>query len=79
MKTITCKACELTEHLKDEFGHPEDLDSSIHKGFTIGNGKKMYWYFIWHPSGNATVFDTEYPMNKRYIKGEQEITVHFKS
>jgi hypothetical protein len=74
--TVTCSACELGDYIKNQYGHPIDLDFRLHKGFTIGAGKKLYWYFIWHPSGNATVYDSP-PRNKRYIKGDQLITVHF--
>lgn len=77
MKKITCKANETFFYILDDFGRPMDLDCRIHKGFTVGNGKKMYWYFVWHNSGNATIYDCEYPMNKRHINGEQLITVHF--
>jgi hypothetical protein len=56
-----------------------DLDSNIHEGFTIGNGKQLYWEMIWHSSGHVTV----YSQNKstrygRYISGDTEITIHFK-
>lgn len=54
-----------------------DLDSDIHKGFTIGKGKTMYWEMIWHSSGHVTVHNQT---NKygRWIDGGTEITVHFK-
>ena len=78
MKTLTCAANDFGDHIKNELGFPMDLDSSLHKGFTVGKGKKMYWYFFWHKTGNATIYDTSYPLNKRFIKGDQLITIHFK-
>lgn len=58
-----------------------DLDSDIHKGFTIGNGKTIYWMMLWSKSGNVTVFshdknDHSQP-RRRWISGDTEITVHF--
>jgi len=79
MKSITFPANEMFLHILSEFGNPMDLDDSIHKGFTVGNGKKMYWYFVWHQSGNCTIYDSGQCLNKRYIKGDQLITVHFKT
>jgi len=58
-----------------------DLDSDIHKGFTIGNGRQLYWMMIWHSSGNVTVYsiNEDYSQPKRrWISGDTEITVHFK-
>lgn len=80
MKTIQCLARDLGDVLKNEHGHPMDLDSDFHMGFTIGKrGKKMYWYFIWHPrSGNASIFTSGFPMERSYIYNDQLITVHFK-
>lgn len=73
MKTLTFPANELQDYIGG------DLEDGKHLGFTIGKGKKMYWYFIWHSaSGNATVYTADIPMDKRYIKNEQLITVHFK-
>lgn len=81
-KPITCKICDLGEAIVNEHGDPADMDSSLHKGFTIGNGKKLYWYIIWHKSGHCTVFRTGdkqgAPLIPRYLKGDQLITVHFK-
>ena len=54
-----------------------DLDSDIHKGFTIGKGKTLYWMMIWHGSGNVSVYSIE-TTGKRYLSGDTEITVHFK-
>lgn len=56
-----------------------DMDSNIHKGFTIGKGKTLYWYITWCKSGNAMVYrETDEGLVKRYVSGDQEITVHFK-
>lgn len=55
-----------------------DLDSDIHLGFTIGRGHIMYWMMIWHGSGNVTVIPAENPTYRRWLSGDQEITVHFK-
>lgn len=56
-----------------------DLDVDFHQGFTIGKGKTLYWMMIWHPSGNVTVFPYGGPLRRRWISGDTEITVHFKS
>lgn len=61
-------------------GINSDMDSDIHKGFTVGKGKTLYWYMVWHNSGNVTVYrqnDGE-GLVKRYLSGDQEITIHFK-
>lgn len=56
-----------------------DLDSDIHKGFTVGKGKQMYFMMIWHSWGNVTVYTCDdKPMRKRWLRGDTEITVHFK-
>lgn len=53
-----------------------DLNSTYHKGFTVGSGKVLYWEMIWHSkSGNVTVYNKS---AKRYLSGDQEITIHFK-
>lgn len=80
MKSITCKACEIGDHLLSELGYEKDLDANIHKGFTVGKrGKKMYWYFIWHGvTGNASIYTADIPADRAYIKGDQMITIHFK-
>lgn len=75
-KMRTGKICYIT----DLTGTNSDLDSDIHKGFTIGKGKTLYWYMVWHGSGNVTVYrqaDGE-GLVKRYLSGDQEITIHFK-
>ncbi len=71
-RTVKCTLNFLQDHTDHR-----DLDADVHKGFTIGNGKILYFMYIWHRSGNATV----YPINGkggRYVKGDCEITIHFK-
>lgn len=64
------------------FDYPSDLDSRYHKGFTIGKGWQMYWMMIWHGnSGHVTVFSNAEgngQPSRRWIKGDTEITIHFK-
>lgn len=75
METVTCKACMMHDYTGNK-----DLDPNVHSGFTVGKGKKLYWYFIWHTTGNATVYAIEgngKPMKKRFIRGNQIIHVHF--
>jgi hypothetical protein len=73
-KKVTCKICYLSDHTGAWC--PSDLDYDTHKGFTIGKGKKLYWLITWHSSGNCTVYDLE--NRKRWLSGDQEITIHFK-
>lgn len=73
MNKITCKACELYEHTDGL-----ELDPEWAEGFTVGNGKILYWYFIWHSTGNCTIYTNEFPARKRFINGETLITIHFK-
>lgn len=54
-----------------------DLDPNMHKGFTIGKGKTMYFEMIWHGSGHVTVYNQKSKYG-RWIDGGTEITVHFK-
>lgn len=56
-----------------------DMDSSIHRGFTIGRGKTLYWYMVWHGSGNVSVYrqDDGEGLVRRWLSGDQIITVHF--
>ena len=79
-KKVTCKICHYSDYTGGEW-YPSDLDSEIHKGFTIGKGKQIYWMMCWHGSGNVTVFtgdeDGE-PIRRRYLSGDTEITIHFK-
>lgn len=73
-KKIVCRACDLTEKING------DLNSHLHEGFTIGRrGKIMFWYFIWHSTGNASVVTSEIPGKKRFIRGDQTITIHLKN
>jgi len=77
-KKMTGKICFISSNLTLTGG---DLDSYIHKGFTIGKGKQLYWMMIWHGSGNVTVFtgdnNSSKQPRKRWISGDTEITVHF--
>ena len=77
-KKVTGRICFISSDLTLTNA---DLDSEIHKGFTIGKGKTMYWMMIWHKSGHVTVFsireDNTQP-RRRWISGDTEITVHFK-
>lgn len=75
-KKVTCRICELTDHTGAYF--PSDMDYDTHEGLTIGKGKAMYWMMIWHPSGNCTVFSKEKDGVRRWLSGDQEITIHFK-
>lgn len=75
-KKNTGKICNITDLTLIN----RDLDSDIHKGFTVGKGKTLYWYMVWHKSGNVSVYrhsDGE-GLVKRYLSGDQEITIHFK-
>lgn len=78
---VTCKIC----HLGDNTGYvdvnngrqyPADLDADIHKGFTIGKGKALYFMMIWHGSGNVTVYNNTATYGK-WISGDAEITIHW--
>lgn len=55
-----------------------DLDSDFHKGFTCGKGKVMYFMYIWHPSGRATIYPKEDGRYPRYVESDQKITIHWK-
>lgn len=71
-KTVTCGI-----NVYQDFTYNRDLNPNIHKGFTIGKGKTLYFSMIWHKSGHVTV----YPINGnrgRYIDGGSEITIHWK-
>lgn len=75
-KKVTGKICYICDLTLTR----GDLDSHIHKGFTIGKGKTMYWMMIWHGSGNVTVFSNDEDNGqpkRRWISGDTEITVHF--
>lgn len=71
---IKCKICFYQRYTDNR-----DLDSAIHKGFTIGRGKVVYFMMIWHAnSGNVTVYPVNDNSFPRYISGDTEITIHFK-
>ncbi len=73
-RTVKC----TLNFLQDHTDHV-DLDGRIHKGFTIGNGKVLYFMYIWHKSGNATVYPINgNSINGRYVRGDVPITIHFK-
>lgn len=72
-KKIICKLCDLQSNIGNC-----DLDSHQHKGFTVGKGKVMYWYIVWHPSCNASIYTSEREIRRRYVRGDIEITIHFK-
>ena len=79
MKKVTCPICRIYDNTGN--GNGGDMDSDIHKGFTIGKGKKLYWMIIWTQKGNAFVYsmeeDEEFP-RRRWVGGDQLITIHFK-
>lgn len=77
----TCKIYELgdkTGYVDQNNGvqYPSDMDADIHKGFTIGKGRTLYFMMIWHSSGNVTVVDIK-ASYKRWISGDTEITIHW--
>lgn len=75
-KKVTGKICFISDLTLTKC----DLDSSIHKGFTIGRGKKMYFMMVWHSSGNVTVYECdghELALKRRWLSGDTDITVHF--
>ncbi len=72
-RTVKCTLNFLQDHTDHR-----DLDSNVHKGFTIGNGKVMHFMYIWHRSGNATVYSINGGESGRYVKGDVDITIHFK-
>ena len=72
-KVATCRLCDIT----DVTGGL-DLHPSLHEGFTIGNGKTMYWYIVWTKNGNATVYKPEANPNGRFVEGNTIITIHYK-
>ncbi len=78
MNKLTIPANEMSEHIKNEHGCPIDLTPELHKGFTIGNGSIMYWYFIWHTTGNFTAYSDDVNIWPRWCRGDQLITIHFK-
>lgn len=54
-----------------------DLDNEFHEGFTIGNGKQLYWMMLWHKTGHVTVYNKT-ATSGRWISGDSRITIHFK-
>lgn len=72
MNSITCPIYEHQDHIGNR-----DLDKSIHKGFTIGKGKALYWCMTWHNSGHVTVYNANGKTTGRYISGDSIITIHF--
>lgn len=79
---VACKICFMGNftgcvNTGNGMPYPSDMDAEIHKGFTIGKGKTMYWMMIWHGSGNVTVFN-EKATYGRWIAGDTEITIHWK-
>ncbi len=80
--TIICPICfmgDFTGYVDPNNGlkYPSDLDANIHKGFTIGKGRTLYWMMIWHKSGHVTVVNAE-ATYKRWLPGDTEITIHWK-
>lgn len=74
-KKITGKICFISDLTLTGY----DLDWDIHKGFSIGKGKQLYWEMIWHGSGHVTVYSQDQKTRTgRWINGDTEITVHFK-
>lgn len=74
-KKMIGKICFISDLTLTRF----DLDNAIHKGFTIGKGKQLYWEMVWHSSGHVTVY-SQNPNTRtgRWIDGDTEITVHFR-
>ncbi len=78
---VTCPICHLGDFtgyvdVNNGLKYPSDLNSDIHKGFTIGKGKTLYWMMIWHSSGNVTVVNLK-ATYKKWISGDTEITIHW--
>lgn len=76
-KKVTCTINFMHDHLEGG----EDLNDGIHKGFTIGKGKTLYWYIVWNKYGNCIVarpLKGTINVARRYIKGDTEITIHWK-
>jgi hypothetical protein len=73
-RTVKCQLCFLQEHTDNK-----DLDGNVHEGFTIGKGKALYFLYVWHQSGNASVYSVKEGVHSgRYVKGDVDITIHFK-
>lgn len=83
-KKATCLIREIygntgRAYLGKPFEGGSDLNHDIHEGFTIGNGKQLYWEMIWHSHGNVTVINKR-GRGARWLQNndEQLITIHFK-
>lgn len=76
LNTIQKRKCKIA-WIGDNTGNNGDLNDELHKGFTIGKGRAMYWMMLWHKSGNVSVFGMHND-SRRYLSGDQEITIHFK-
>jgi hypothetical protein len=77
---VTLPICFMSDFTGRKIGdrrYPDDLEYNVHHGFTVGQGKTMYWMMIWHNSGHVTVFNKETPA-RRYMDGGTIITIHFK-
>lgn len=68
--------CPLNRH--QQYIGNKDLDFNIHKGFTIGKGKKLYWMMIWWSTGNATVYGVD-DLSPRWVANDTIIKIHFKN
>lgn len=75
-KQKTCLIAELSDNTGYRYAH--DMDSDFHKGFTVGNGKKLYWEIIYTTGGHARVFRASDGMVGRWVHGSSKITIHFK-
>ncbi len=73
-RKMTGKICFISSNLTLT---NRDLDEEFHEGFTIGNGKTLYWMMIWHGSGHVTVVNAK-ATYKKWISGDTIITVRFK-
>lgn len=72
-RTVKCTLNFLQDHTDHQ-----DLNSDVHKGFTIGNGKTLYFMYVWHKSGNATVYSINGSIYGRHVRGDIPIIIHFK-
>lgn len=79
---VNCLICHIGDFtgyvdIKNKRNYPSDMDADIHKGFTIGKGRTLYFMMIWHKSGHVTVFNKKASYG-RWIAGDTEITIHWK-
>ncbi len=72
-KPIKCKLYEYPE-LLDKYG------VSKVEGFSVENGKRLYWWIVWNKNHNAKVchHHSGKPLVARNVKGDVEVTIHFK-